>query len=137
MDEKFMVAAIKKAWEGVRTGQEPFGACVVMDGEVVSVANNTVGRDNDVTAHAEMNAIRDACRKLETLDLSRCQIYATFKPCKMCEEACKRAKIATIYYGAGPADVNYPARDYSLEIRSGILKDQCLELVEQIYSIKT
>ena len=136
MDERFMVAAIEKAWEGARGGQEPFGACVVMDGEVVSVAHNTVRGDNDVTAHAEMNAIRDACRKLKTIDLSQCQIYATFKPCKMCEEACKRAKISTVYYGAGPANVNYPARDYSLEIRSGILKERCLELVEQIYSIK-
>ena len=132
-----MVAAIEKAWEGVRGGQEPFGACVVIDNEVVSVTHNTVRKDNDVTAHAEMNAIRDACRKLKTTDLSRCQIYATFKPCKMCEEACKRAKISTIYYGAGPADVRYPARDYSLEIRSGILKDQCLELVKQTYPLKT
>jgi len=137
MDEKFMEMAIEKAWKGARDGQEPFGACVVMDDEVVSVSHNTVRKDNDVTAHAEMNAIRDACRKLMTTDLSGCQIYATFKPCKMCEEACKRAKISTIYYGAGPADVNYPDREYSLEIRSGILKDQCLELVGQVYPIKT
>jgi len=136
MDEKFMELAIENAWEGARNGQEPFGACVVMNNEVISVAHNTVRGDNDVTAHAEMNAIRDACNKLKTTDLSRCQIYATFKPCKMCEEACKRAKISTIYHGAGPADVNYPDREYSLDIRSGILKDQCLELVEQIYSRK-
>ena len=66
-----MVAAIEKAWEGVRGGQEPFGACVVMDGEAVSITHNTVRGDNDVTAHAEMNAIRVACRKLKTIDLSR------------------------------------------------------------------
>ena len=137
MDEKFMEMAIEKAWKGARDGQEPFGACIVIDNEVVSVTHNTVRKDNDVTAHAEMNAIRDACRKLKTTDLSRCQIYATFKPCKMCEEACKRAKISTIYYGAGPDDVNYPDRGYSLEIRSGILRDQCFELVGQIYPIKT
>ena len=106
-----MAVAVEKAWEGVRKGQEPFGACIVMDGEVVSLAHNTVKMDHDVTAHAEMHAIRRACVKLKTTDLSRCEVFATFKPCKMCEEACKRANISKIYYGAGPADVEYPDRE--------------------------
>ena len=131
-----MAIAVEKAWEGVRKGQEPFGACIVMDGDVVSLAHNTVKMDHDVTAHAEMNAIRQACVKLKTTDLSCCEIYATFKPCKMCEEACKRANISTIYYGAGPFDVEYPVRQFDIQIKGGVFKEKCVELVDLLYPIK-
>ena len=78
-----MKLAIEKAWEGIRKGQEPFGACIVRDGKAISVAHNTVRADIDVSAHAEMNAIREACKKIGTIDLSGCEIYATFEPCPM------------------------------------------------------
>jgi len=104
--EKLMRLAIAKARKGIANGQEPFGACVVKGGEVISVAHNTIIEDMDVTAHTEMNAIRDACRKLKTANLSGCEIYATFKPCPMCQAACERANISKIYYGVARAIID-------------------------------
>jgi guanine deaminase len=114
MEEHFMKLAIEKAWEGVKKGQEPFGACIVKDGKPISVAHNTIKEDVDVTAHAEMNAIREVCKQLGTSDLSGCVIYATFKSCPMCHAACERANIAKIYYGVGPEDIETSPREYTL-----------------------
>ncbi len=134
MQEQFMLMAIEKAREGVKEGQEPFGSCVVKDGKVLSLTNSTITQDNDPTAHAEMNAIREACKTIRFPDLTGCEIYATFKPCEMCMEAIKRAGISTVYYGAGPGDVKYPTLLMELNIRSGIALDECLELVSVKYS---
>ena len=127
-EEKFMRIAIDKAEEGIANGQEPFGACVVRDGKIVSLAHNTALGDPDVTAHAEMNAIRMACKVLGTIDLSGCEIYATFKPCRMCQEACERANISKIYYGAGPEDIGTTSGETSIQIEADFLRDECLEM---------
>jgi tRNA(Arg) A34 adenosine deaminase TadA len=128
-NKKYMRIAIEKAKEGIAKGQEPFGACIVKNDEIISVAHNTAISDHDVTAHAEMNAIREACRKLGTIDLSGCEIYATFKPCRMCQSACERANIEKIYYGVGPEDFDHPPKVYDIVIQSGFLKNECIELV--------
>ena len=133
MQEQFMLMAIKKAREGVKEGQEPFGSCVVRDNEVLSVSSNTIRKDNDPTAHAEMNAIREACKKNGSPDLSGCELYATFKPCEMCMEAIKRSGITKVYYGAGPDDVEYPIIANELRVESGLLRDLCLDLVAVKY----
>jgi tRNA(Arg) A34 adenosine deaminase TadA len=99
-DEKFMRLAIEKAKEGVQNGQTPFGACIVKDGEIVCCAHNIVWHRMDITAHAEIHAIREACKKLNTIDLSGCEIYSTCEPCPMCFSACHWAKISKIIYGA-------------------------------------
>jgi len=132
-DENFMRLAIAKAREGIAKGQEPFGACVVKDREVISVAHNTTIEDMDVTAHAEMNAIREACSKLKTANLSGCEIYATFKPCPMCQAACERANISKIYYGVGPQDLGESLRESKTVITAGFLKNECSELVQGRY----
>jgi tRNA(Arg) A34 adenosine deaminase TadA len=129
-DEKFMRLAIATAREGIANGQEPFGACIIKGEEVISVAHNTTIEDMDVTAHAEMNAIREACRKLKTTNLSECVIYATFKPCPMCHAACERANISRIYYGAGPEDSGASPREFRTLITAGFLKNECSELVQ-------
>ena len=129
-EERFMRLAIEKANEGIAKGQEPFGSCVVKDGEVISVAHNTALADPDVTAHAEMNAIRLACKNLNTIDLSGCEIYATFKPCRMCQEACIRANISEIYYGVGPEDTGSTPIVPSIKITAGFLRDECLEMLQ-------
>ena len=98
--EKFMRLAIRKARQGAQTGQTPFGACIVKKGKPVSLAHNQVWRTGDVTAHAEIVAIRQACRKLKTIDLSGCVIYSTTEPCPMCFAACHWARISKIVYGA-------------------------------------
>ena len=135
MNPDYMLQAIKKGWEGVEKGQEPFGSCIVRADEIVSLSHNTIRSSMDVTAHAEMNAIREACRRLGTTDLSDCEIYATFKPCSMCMEAIRRAGITKVYYGAGSGDVEYPVSETGVCVTSGILRDQCLELVSKKYKI--
>lgn len=104
-DEHFMRLAIATAAEGVDKGQSPFGACIVRGSTVVVRAHNTVLAHLDSTAHAEINAIRAACRLLGTIDLSGCTIYTTCEPCPMCFTACHWARLDRIVFGASIGDV--------------------------------
>ncbi len=103
-DEKFMRLAIKKAKEGIARGQTPFGACIVKNGKVISCAHNIVWKNMDITAHAEINALRQACKKLGGIDLSGCVIYSTCEPCPMCFSACHWGRVSSIVYGAQVKD---------------------------------
>ena len=108
--EDFMRRAIALAVENVKNGGGPFGAVIVRDGEIVATGANRVTPDNDPTAHAEVNAIRAACTKLGTFDLSGCVIYTSCEPCPMCLGAIYWAHIDKIYYGANQhdaAEVNF------------------------------
>ena len=105
-NEKFMRLAIEKSLESVDNCGGPFGAVVVKDGEVVAVASNSVTLDNDPTAHAEVNAIRMACKKLGTFDLSGCEIYASCEPCPMCLASIYWARIGKLYYANTKVDAD-------------------------------
>ena len=94
-----MREAIRLADESVNNGGGPFGAVIVKDGEIVAGSSNSVTIDNDPTAHAEVNTIRKACRKLGTFDLSGCVIYTSCEPCPMCLGAIYWAHLDRIYYG--------------------------------------
>ncbi|QTH43796.1 nucleoside deaminase [Cohnella sp. LGH] len=76
----------------------PFGATIVRGNEIIAVVSNTMMRDTDPSAHAEMVAIREACKKLGTMDLSDCVIYATCEPCPMCVSAIIWSGIKEVYY---------------------------------------
>ncbi|HVW76976.1 MAG TPA: nucleoside deaminase [Alloacidobacterium sp.] len=98
--EEFMRRAIALATQNVRNhAGGPFGAVIVKDGKIVGEGVNTVTAGNDATAHAEINAIRNACRNLGTFDLSSCELYTSCEPCPMCWSASYWAHIRTIYYG--------------------------------------
>jgi guanine deaminase len=103
-DKDFMLLAIKKAREGMKKGQTPFGACIVKNGKVVALSHNVVWKTTDITAHAEVTAIRAACKKLKTVNLSGCIIYSTCEPCPMCFSAIHWARIEKIYYGTNITD---------------------------------
>jgi tRNA(Arg) A34 adenosine deaminase TadA len=98
-DKKFMREAIRLADESVRNGGGPFGAVIVREGEIIAGSSNSVTLDNDPTAHAEVNTIRQACRKLGTFDLSDCIIYTSCEPCPMCLGAIYWAHLKCVYYG--------------------------------------
>jgi tRNA(Arg) A34 adenosine deaminase TadA len=98
-DERFMREAIRLADESVERGGGPFGAVIVKDGAIVARGANSVTLDNDPTAHAEVNAIRTACRSLGTFDLSGCTVYTSCEPCPMCLAAIYWAGISRIYFG--------------------------------------
>jgi len=97
--------AIKLAGENAAsvTGG-PFGAIIVKNGEIISSRTNSVTPDKDPTAHAEVNAIREACKKLDTFDLSGCTLYTSCEPCPMCLSAAYWAKVDKIYFAAGRDD---------------------------------
>ena len=99
-DNVYMQIAIEEAVEGITLGHGgPFGAVIVRDGEIVGQGHNRVLADNDPTCHGEVAAIRDACAKLGTYDLTGCVLYTTGEPCPMCLFACLWANIGRVYYG--------------------------------------
>lgn len=103
-DEQCMRIAIDKAREGIAAGQSPFGSVIVRDGEVVAAAHNTVWRDTDPTAHAEVNNLRAAAAVLCRIDLHGCTLFSTCEPCPMCLAAIHWAKIERVVFGASIAD---------------------------------
>ena len=148
-DARFMELAILSCRQGIDAGQTPFGAVIVgrlpgAPDEIVIQAHNQVWSQTDITAHAEVTAIRAACRQLGTIDLSGCRIYSTTEPCPMCFAACHWARLDRIVYGASIADAaaagfnELPISNERLkslgnsriEIVPGLLRDQCVELFE-------
>ena len=142
--EKYMKLAIAKAKEGIAAGQSPFGAIVVKQSKVVSAAHNRVWKTCDPTAHAEVNAIREAAKELGTIDLKGSVMYTTCEPCPMCLSAIHWAKIDEVYFGATIQDaananfkeLEFPAKELArlgkspLVVRDGICRSECAELFE-------
>lgn len=105
MNPHFMRQAIRLALASMREGcGGPFGAVIVRDGQIVARGQNRVTSSHDPTAHAEVVAIRRACRRLRTFDLSDCEIYANCEPCPMCLAAIYWARIPRVYFGNTRAD---------------------------------
>lgn len=103
-DRRFMLMAIEASVENVRNGGGPFGAVVVKDGQLVATGVNRVTANNDPTAHAEVSAIRNACRELGSFKLDGCVIYTSCEPCPMCLSAIYWSGIQKIYYGNTAVD---------------------------------
>ena len=102
--QEFMRQAIQLSLESVKHGGGPFGAVIVKEGKIIAEAANRVTLDNDPTAHAEVNAIRQAARSLGRFDLSGCDIYTSCEPCPMCLGAIYWAHLDHIYYGCNRRD---------------------------------
>lgn len=118
MNPKFMRAAIKLSLDMMRCGKGgPFGAVVVKAGKVVGRGCNEVTSSNDPTAHAEIVAIRDACRRLGTFVLDGCELYTSCEPCPMCLSAIYWARIPKIFYGNTRKDAAKIAFDDALIYR--------------------
>ena len=144
-EQEFMRLAIGKAQEGIAAGQSPFGSVIVRDGEVIAATHNTVWRDGDPTAHAEVNCIRGAARALKTIFLHGCTLFSTTEPCPMCLSAIHWAKIDRVVYGAVIADATaagfselaIPAKTLAqmghspVRVEGGLLRDECAALFDQ------
>ena len=139
-----MVRAIKEARKNLSSlDGGPFGACIVKNGAVVAVGRNTVLTE-DASCHAEINAIRNASKKLKTYDLSGCSIYSTTEPCPMCFSAIHWARIDAIVFGTGIPDARkigfhelcISARDMKkmgkspIRIASGFMLEECRRLFD-------
>ena len=100
-----MKAAVNAALKGMDNNEGgPFGCVVVKDGEIIGRGNNKVTSTNDPTAHAEVNAIRDACKNLNSFQLEGCEIYTSCEPCPMCLGAIYWARPDKVYYGSNQID---------------------------------
>ncbi len=144
----FLRAAIAKAREGIASGQSPFGSVIVRDAKVIAATHNTVWRDTDPTAHAEVNNIRAAARALGTIDLTGCVLYSTCEPCPMCLAAIHWAKISRVVFGASIADaaaagfseLRVGARQLvqlggsPLVVEDGLLAEECRALFQEFLS---
>ena len=100
MNKQFMCEAIRLSIQMVRRGKGgPFGAVVVKENRIVGRGSNQVTSRNDPTAHAEIVAIRDACKRLKTFQLDQCELYTSCEPCPMCLSAIYWARLRRVYYG--------------------------------------
>jgi tRNA(Arg) A34 adenosine deaminase TadA len=98
-DKKFMKLAIKLSFKGVLSGKGgPFGAVIVKNGKVIAQDHNRVTSTNDPTAHAEIVAIRKACKKLKTFNLAECELYTSCEPCPMCLGAIYWSHFKKVYF---------------------------------------
>ena len=146
MLNKFMKLAIEEAQKGIRNGHGgPFGAVIVKDGEVISTGHNHVVINNDPTCHGEVDAIRKACAKLGTFDLSGCEIYTSAYPCPMCFGAILWANIEKVYYGCNINDSEIIGfRDKAFEdsipekkitMCNELDREECLKVFEEYKNI--
>ncbi len=128
-----MEEAVKYAYEGMRNNHGgPFGAVIVRNGEIIAHGNNQVTSSNDPTAHAEIVAIRMAAKKLNTFDLSDCEIYSTCEPCPMCFAAIHWARISKLFYGCTREDAAKIGFDDELiyNVIKGLEKNPPVELIQ-------
>jgi guanine deaminase len=103
---ELMRLAIEKCRRGIAAGQSPFGCAIARDGQVLSCSHNTVVLNTDITAHAEVNAIREACRAAGSIFLDGSIVATTCEPCPMCMSALHWARVDTVYFGATIADAD-------------------------------
>ncbi|MBP86314.1 MAG: tRNA-specific adenosine deaminase [Planctomycetaceae bacterium] len=142
--EKLMRLAIEKAREGLDAGQSPFGCAIARGDELLAVEHNTVVASIDITAHAEVNALRVACKNADAIILADCVVATTCEPCPMCMAALHWARVSRVYYGASIADaeeagfneLQVPAADVlkigrsKVILEANLLSDECRELFQ-------
>lgn len=130
--EEFMREAIRLSVENVHNGGGPFGAVIVKDGKIIATGVNRVTASCDPTAHAEVNAIREAASRLHTFNLSSCEIYTSCEPCPMCLAAIYWARLDKVYYGNNKSDAKEIGFDDSLIYNELALNPQQRKLPSEI-----
>jgi len=139
---ELMKLAIEACKRGIAAGQSPFGCAIALGDRVVAESHNTVVLTTDITAHAEVNAIRAGCLKVNDIFLTDAVVATTCEPCPMCMAALHWARVGTVYYGATIADADdsgfnelqLPAAELlriggsQVKLMDGLLVDECREL---------
>ena len=141
----FMKEAIVEATSAQQAGDLPFGAVIITEGKIVGRGKCENGTTGDVTDHAELLALRDACRTLGRNELNDCTIYCTNEPCPMCASGIFQAKISKVVVGLTRDDLPQLLRPrrirmqnladdsgYKIAIETGVLKEQILQLFDKI-----
>ena len=141
---EYMKVAKELSDDNLRTNAGgPFGACVVKDGKIIGRGSNNVLSTNDPTAHAEIMAIRDACKNIESYDLSDCILYTSCYPCPMCLSAIIWSNIKNVYYGntkEDAASIGFRDDDIYTFIKdmnsNPLLKLECIDREETIKTFR-
>ena len=137
-----MAQALKCAKKALAEGEVPIGAVVVLDGKVISRGHNRRTKRQVATAHAEIEAIEKACKKLGSWRIPECELYVTLEPCPMCMGAALNARIKKIYFGA-PEDkgrsltneiANANLLNHTVEVEGGVMKDECAAILSEFFS---
>tara|TARA_B100000989_G_C19467122_1_gene438859 strand:+ start:66 stop:530 length:465 start_codon:yes stop_codon:yes gene_type:complete len=146
VDVTFMRQAIELARKGGESNEVPVGAVVTFKGEIIGKGFNQCIQNHDPTAHAEIIAIRAAAKHVGNYRLNECNLYVTLEPCLMCFGALVHARISKLIYGADDIktgalqynkdQINSTKLNHKFEITSGILKEECAELLSSFFKEK-
>ncbi len=142
MENKFMQAALKCAHKAFEEGEVPIGAVVVCDGKIISRGHNRRTKRQIATAHAEIEAIEKACKKLHSWRIPECEIYVTLEPCPMCMGAMLNSRIKKVYFGAyegkGRSMTTQLAEsnlvNHKIEVEGGVMEKECAEILSSFFS---
>ncbi|MBR2322722.1 MAG: tRNA adenosine(34) deaminase TadA [Clostridia bacterium] len=144
--EFYMKKAIKQAYKAESIGEVPIGAVIVLDGKVIASAYNKRNSSHDATSHAEILAIKKACKKLGDWRLDGAEMYVTLEPCPMCAGAIINARIKKVYFGAyekksGAVMSNYRilfsgSLNHKADAEGGILEKECSSILKKFFSEK-
>jgi len=144
-DEYFMQRALSEAEKSAKKNEIPVGAVLVAEDKILSRAHNETIARNDPTAHAEIVAIRKACRKRDNYRLPDCDLYITLEPCAMCLGALVQARIRRLIYGAldpkaGAVEsiMNFPFEktNHMMDIKGGVLAEECGKILQDFFKDK-
>ena len=142
MDEEYMLEALKLAKEAAADGEVPVGCVIVCDGKIVGRGRNRRERDKTALAHAEIEAIKEACENLGGWRLWQCTLYVTLEPCPMCAGAIVNARIPRVVYGASDKKCgacgsvcNLFTMDFNHHptVETGVLEEQCAQLLTEFF----
>ena len=141
MENKFMKAAISCAKAALKEGEVPIGAVVVCNGKVIARGHNRRTKKQIATAHAEVEAIEKACKKLKSWRIPECELYVTLEPCPMCMGAMLNARIKKVYFGAYEAKgrtltseiANANLLNHMVEVEGGVMEKECAEILSTFF----
>jgi tRNA(adenine34) deaminase len=144
MDELFMKEALKEAYKAYEINEVPIGAVIVRNGEIVGRGYNQKETLKDATLHAEISAIKDACKNLGGWRLPGCTMYVTLEPCAMCAGALVNARVENLVVGtrdlktgACGSVLNIVQMDnlnHQIDVRFGMLEEECTAIIKDFFS---
>ena len=137
-----MQAALKCAHKAFEEGEVPIGAVVVCDGKIISRGHNRRTKRQIATAHAEIEAIEKACKKLHSWRIPECEIYVTLEPCPMCMGAMLNSRIKQVYFGASEGNGRSMTAqlaesnlvNHKIEVEGGVMEKECAEILSSFFS---
>lgn len=141
----YMKKALEEAELSASEGEVPVGAVIVKDGEIIATARNNRESTGDATGHAELLAIREACRILQGWHLEKCELYVTLEPCPMCMGAIVNSRLGKVVFGAKDAKAgacgsvlnlcSYPL-NHKPKVESGFMKEECAKVLTDFFARK-